>query len=573
MQNKLTISIGEYSSKGRKEINQDFHDIRIPKEPQLTNKGIAIALSDGISSSQVSQIASKVSVTSFLEDYFSTPESWSVKKSAERVLSATNSWLYSQSRQSQYHYDKDKGYVCTFSAMIIRSSTAYIFHVGDTRIYRLRENILEQLTEDHRLWVSQDKSYLSRALGIESQLKTDYATLQVEQNDIFIFMTDGVYEHVETSFIIDTLRQCGNDFSSVAKIIADTAYAQESTDNLTIQIIRIDTLPNKDIYEIHKQLNEKPFPPLLDARMLFDGYTIIRELSASSRSHVYLAIDSQTNDSVVIKAPSIDLRDNKTYLERFLMEEWIAIRINNAHVAKSYLQTRNRNYLYIVTEFIEGQTLTQWMIDNPKPKLETVRDITEQIAKGLQSFHRLEMIHQDLRPANIMISSAGTVKIIDFGSTRIEGIMDINTFIEHENLQGTVQYSAPEYFLGEIGSSRSDIFSLAVIVYQMISGKLPYGAKVARATSRATQKKLKYISLFTDDFDIPIWIDESLKKALQPDPYNRYSELSEFLFDLRHPNKEFLKKTRPPLLERNPVLFWKSIALILAIIIVVLLTK
>ena len=101
MSNQLKITIGEYSDKGRKEVNQDFHDIRIPQEPQLTHKGIAIALADGISSSEVSQIASKVSVTTFLSDYFSTPESWSVKKSAERVLAATNSWLNSQSRQSQ----------------------------------------------------------------------------------------------------------------------------------------------------------------------------------------------------------------------------------------------------------------------------------------------------------------------------------------------------------------------------------------------------------------------------------------------------------------------------------------
>lgn len=573
MKNQLNISIGLYSDKGCKEINQDFHDIRIPQEPQLTNKGIAIALADGISSSQVSQIASKVSVTSFLEDYFSTPESWSVKKSAERVLSATNSWLYAQSKQGQYHYDKDRGYVCTFSAMILRSTTAHIFHIGDTRIYRLRENTLEQLTEDHRLWVSKDKSYLSRALGIDSLLSIDYEALEVEIDDIFILMTDGIYEYVNDDFIINTLNQDSDDLNSVAKVIANTAYDQGSTDNLTIEIIRVDTLPSKDISEIHNRLTQKPFAPILDTRMLFDGYTIVRELSASSRSHVYLAVDNETATSVVIKTPSIDLQQDKAYLERFLMEEWIAIRINNAHVAKSYIQTRKRNYLYNVTEFIEGQTLTQWMIDNPNPKIETVREITEQIAKGLLAFHRQEMIHQDLRPANIMIDSTGTVKIIDFGSTRVEGIVDINTHLEQENLLGTALYSAPEYFLGKAGSTRSDLFSLGVIVYQMLSGNLPYGVRVARCKTKAEQKKLKYTPLYHHDQDIPIWIDEALKKALQPDPYDRYGELSEFLYDLRHPNQAFLKKTRPPLLERNPVVLWKGISFVLVIIIIILLSN
>ncbi len=573
MQNQLKISIGQYSSKGRKESNQDFHDIHIPKEPQLTTKGIAIALADGISSSDVSHIASKTSVTSFLMDYFSTPESWSVKKSSERVVNAVNSWLYAQSKQGQHHYDKDRGYVCTFSAMIIKSTTAHIFHAGDTRIYRLREKKLEQLTEDHRLWVSRDKSYLSRALGMDSVVATDYESVGVEEGDIFLFMTDGVYEFVSHDAMIYTIEQNTDDLSEAATAIVEKAYYAGSDDNLTVQIVRVDSLPSKDVEEIHKQLTEKPFPPILEPRALFDGYTIVRELSASSRSHVYHAVDNETGTSVVLKTPSIDLREDKPYLERFLMEEWIAIRLNHAHVAKSYLQTRKRNYLYNVSEYIEGQTLTQWMIDNPKPSLETVRAMAEQIARGLLAFHRQEMIHQDLRPENIMIDTTGTLKIIDFGATRVEGISDINTRLEQENLLGTALYSAPEYFLGKVGTPRSDLFSLAVIVYQMLSGEFPYGVQVARCTTRAAQKKLKYTSLYLYDQQTPIWIDEALKKALEPDPNDRYEELSEFLYDLRHPNKAFLNKSRPTLIERHPVVIWKGISFVLAVVIVVLLSN
>ena len=573
MNTALSISVGQYSSAGRKEINQDFHDIRIPIEPQLSHKGIAIALADGISSSEVSQIASKVSVTSFLNDYFSTPESWSVRKSAERVLSAANAWLYAQSQQGRYHYDKDRGYVCTFSAMVIRSSTAHIFHAGDTRIYRVRKNSCEQLTQDHRLQVSKDKSYLSRALGMDSQINTDYESLPVEKEDIFVFMTDGVYEFVTSDFIIFSLQKHAGDFDTAAKAIAEKAYEQGSKDNLTIQLVRIDTLPIKDIDEMHKQFQHKPFPPVLEARMNFEGYSIVRVLSASNRSHVYLAVDTATNTPVVLKAPSIDQREDKAYLERFVMEEWISIRINSPHVAKSYLPSRERNYLYTVTEFIEGQTLSQWMIDNPHPKLETVRALAEQIARGLLAFHRQEMIHQDLKPDNIMIDTSGTVKIIDFGSTRVEGISDINTYLPQENLLGTALYSAPEYFIGKSGSPRSDLFSLAVIIYQMLSGKFPYGVRVARCTTKAAQKKLAYTSLYSEEFNIPVWVEEALKKALSPDPYDRYSELSEFLYDLRHPNKEFSNKSRAPLIERHPVILWKGISFVLGLIIVILLSR
>lgn len=571
MSSQLKISVGQYSDKGRKEINQDFHGVYTPKEPILSSKGIAIVLADGISSSKVSQIASEAAVTGFLEDYYCTSETWSVKKSAQRVLMATNSWLHSQTLQSQHRYEKEKGYVCTLSAIVIKSTTAHILHVGDSRVYRLSGNSLEQLSEDHRLWISRDQSYLSRALGMNSQLEIDYQALSVEKGDCFVLATDGVYEYASAQFIIDAIAE--NDLETAAKAIVEEAFEQGSTDNLTVQIVKVEELPGQDASEICQQLTELPLPPILEARALFDGYQIIRELHASSRSHVYLAVDSETDDQVIIKTPSIDLGNDAAYLERFMMEEWIARRINNAHVLKPCAQTRKRNYLYIVTEFIDGQTLTQWMIDHPQPDVETVRGIVEQIARGLFAFHRMEMVHQDLRPENIMIDSTGTVKIIDFGSARVAGIMEMTTPIEQHNILGTAQYTAPEYFLGESGTASSDLFSLGVVAYQMLAGRLPYGAQVAKSRTRAAQRRLKYKSVLADDREIPAWIDEAIRKAVHPDPYKRYQELSEFLFDLRQPNKAFLNKSRPPLMERNPVLFWKGVSFILAVIILVLLVK
>ncbi|HQR97797.1 MULTISPECIES: bifunctional protein-serine/threonine kinase/phosphatase [unclassified Polaromonas] len=573
MSSELKISAGQYSDKGRKEINQDFHGIYVPKEPQLSAKGIAVALADGISSSAVSDVASQYAVTGFLEDYYCTSEAWSVKTSAERILSATNSWLHAQTQKSQYRYDKDKGYVCTLSAMVIKSTTAHIFHVGDSRIYRLRGRALEQLTSDHRVWISQGQSYLGRALGIKPQLEIDYQTQQVEQGDIFLLATDGVYEHVSEHDMAAIIHICAGEpdgLETAARSLVEKAFQQGSTDNLTAQIVRVDALPRQHAGEVLQQLSSLPLPPILDARTAFDGYTIIREVHGSSRSHIYLAVDGETGAQVILKTPSIDLQADPAYLERFLTEEWIARRINNAHVLKPYVPTRKRHYVYVATEYIDGQTLSQWMIDNPRPELEAVRGVVEQIAKGLRAFHRLEMLHQDLRPDNIMIDRTGTVKIIDFGSTRVASLTEAAAPGEPDPVLGTAQYAAPEYFLGEGGTTRSDIFSLGVITYQMLTGRLPYGAEVAKCRTRAAQNRLRYDSALHDDREIPAWIDGVLRKALHPDPARRYDELSEFLYDLRHPNRAFLDKTRPPLLERNPLLFWKGVSLILAGIIVVL---
>lgn len=572
MTRHLTVSVGQYSDKGRKTINQDFHGAYIPAQPQLGSKGIAVALADGISSSDVSHIASQAAVTGFLEDYFCTSEAWSVKKSVQRVLTANNSWLHAQTRQSQYCYEKDKGYVCTLSAMVIKSATAHIFHVGDSRIYRVQGHGLEQLTNDHRLWISHEKSYLSRAMGMDTHLEIDYRSLTLAKGDTFMLATDGVYEYVSPRFAADTIEQFESDPDAAAKAIADEAYRQGSTDNLTVQIVRIENLPDPSAKELYQSYTELPFPPPLEARMHFDGYTITRQLHASSRSHVYLAVDRESGTPVALKTPSIDLRGDPAYLERFLMEDWIARRINSPHVLKPCAQTRKRHFLYIATEFIDGQTLKQWMTDHPQPDIETVRGIVEQIAKGLRAFHRLEMLHQDLRPDNIMIDRSGTVNIIDFGSTRVAGIMEMNAGGQ-DSILGTAQYTAPEYFLGEPPSPRSDMFSLAVVTYQMLTGKLPYGAEVAKCKTKAAQNKLNYSAIRQLNPAVPAWIDDAVSKAVHPNPYRRYEDLSEFIFDLRHPNQAFLNKTRPPLLERNPVAFWKGLCCILALVIVALLLK
>ena len=174
MRHDLAISIGQHSDKGRKETNQDFHGALIPVQPSLGLKGIAIALADGISTSTVSRIAAESAIKSFLTDYYCTSDSWSVKTSAQRVIAATNAWLYSQTRRSQNPYDKDKGYVCTLTVMVVKSATAHIFHIGDARVYRVASNALEQLTNDHRVTISSEQSYLARALGANPHIKIDY---------------------------------------------------------------------------------------------------------------------------------------------------------------------------------------------------------------------------------------------------------------------------------------------------------------------------------------------------------------------------------------------------------------
>ncbi|MDT4288465.1 bifunctional protein-serine/threonine kinase/phosphatase [Methylomonas sp. MO1] len=569
MAKTLSIKVGSHSDKGVKPENEDCWGAVVPAEPQLTLKGIVAGIADGMSGSEAGKEASQCCITAFLEDYYSTPDSWSVAKAGQKILSATNSWLHSQ---GQIRYASVKGMVSTLSVLVLKSNTAHILHVGDSRIYLWRQHGLEQLTRDHRLWVSNDKSYLNRAMGIEPHLEVDYKSLTVEKNDLFLMTSDGLHDFISEHHLKTLLSQ-DSDLQTLAEILVKTALANGSDDNVTSQLVRIDDLPQLREDEILRHHGHLPFPPPLAPGMLLDGYRIEAELHASKRTQIYQAFDTLHNRWVILKTPSVLYNDDTHYIEHFLHEEWAGKRINHPNVLTVLESDRAKSCLYYVTEFIEGQTLRQWITQNPKPEIKRVRTLIEQIAKGLRAFHRMEMLHQDLKPENIMITEQGSVKIIDFGSVKIAGIAEITPLDRNqaENILGTLNYTAPEYHLGQTGTVKSDLFSLGVICYEMLNGNLPF-ANMPEKPNRNNLERLVYIPSIRRNEMVPIWIDGALQKATMISPRFRYDELSEFLHDLSTPNPQFLKaEDKIPLIERNPLLFWKSTTALFFLISVVLL--
>ena len=567
----LSVTLGQHSQAGHKGLNQDFHGALLPGEPLRSGKGIAVARADGSGSTAVSPVASAAAVRGFLDDYYATSDAWSVRRSAQRVLAATNSWLHAQTQRSHARFDKDRGYVCTFSALILKGREVHLLHVGDARIYRLHGQALEQLTQDHRVHLSSVESYLARALGAAPGVEIDYRCLPAEAGAIYLLATDGAYGHLDAAAVHAALAQHPDDFDAAARALVELAQARGSDDDLTVQLLRIDMLPDAEPQQLQQLREGLSLPPPLAPRMAFEGYTVLRELHASARSHVHLAVDDATGQQVVLKTPSVDLREDPAYLDRFLLEEWVARRITSAHVLKAAAIARPRRHVFVAMEFVDGQTLAQWMTDHPRPSLDSVRSIVAQVAKGLQAFHGKEMLHQDLRPENVMVDANGTVKIIDLGATHVAGLAEGGRDARALAITGSLQYTAPEYFLGSGGTARSDLFALAVLSYQMLTGQLPYGLQVVQLRTPADLKRLRYVPVRHLRPELPAWLDAVLLKALQPNPLKRQEAVSEFAHDLQAPGREFQRQRTPPLIERHPVVFWQVTTALLAVALVGLL--
>lgn len=561
----LRVTLGQASLAGEHQANQDFHGACLPRGHQLAGKGIALALADGISSSAVSQVASQTAVRSFLEDYYATSEAWSVRRAAERVLSATNAWLHAQTMGSDARFEKDRGYVCTFSALILKGRDLHLLHVGDSRIYRLHPQALEQLTDDHRLRLSSTESCLGRALGTGPHVEIDYRSWEAEVGEIYLLATDGACTGLTAHDVHQALHAHADDLDAAAARLVSLARSRGSDDDATLQLLRIEALPAGDT--AHPQLRREglALPPPLAPRMEFEGFTLLRELQVSARSHLHLAVDQASGQQVVIKTPSVDLAQDPDYLDRFVLEEWVAQRIDSPHVIKAWAGERPRSHLFVAMEYIDGQTLAQWRVDNPRPALDSVRALVEQLAHGLQALHRREMLHQDLRPENVMIDQHGTLKLIDLANAHVAGLAEYHPDAHTLAVPGTLQYTAPEYLLGQGGSPRSELFALAAITYETLSGQLPYGLDAARVRSPADLRRLRYIPLRHHRPDLPAWVDAVLAKALHPNPTRRQEVISEFIHDLKAPGREFHDHRSPPLIERNPVMFWKAATALLSL--------
>jgi len=559
IQSQLTFSVGQCSEAGVKDDNEDAIGIKIPQGHLITTKGMVAVIADGVSAAQAGGEASQICVQNFLSDYFSTPESWSVQKSAQQVLSALNCWLYGKS--SQFN-NEQKGYVSTLDVLIIKSHTAHILHVGDSRVYRFRGGELECLTRDHAIAVSEKQTFLTRAMGLDTSLDVDYKKCPVEEGDVFLMTTDGVHDVLSHEQLCNHL-DLAQDLNQLAKQFVNLSLQAGSQDNVSCQLLRIDALGKEQASDVYQKLGDLSFPPFLEPGMVLDDLKVIREIYASTRSQLYVVEDIESGERFCMKTPSINFEDDAAYIERFLLESWVGKRINHSNVVKVVEPGRGnkQSCLYYLTEYLDGITLSQWMKEHPSPPVQEVTFLLDQVAKGLRALHRKETLHQDVKPDNIMVDASGMVKIIDFGSCYIGGVVEIDVPFVRDIALGTASYSAPEYTLKQKPGPQADIFSLAVIAYEMLTGELPFSGKLEDCKTAADFLATEYTPAYQLNPHVPVWVDGALRKALRYHPERRYQEVSEFVHDLQHPNPVFVEREFQPLLYKDPLTFWKGCAI------------
>ncbi|MDQ9093713.1 bifunctional protein-serine/threonine kinase/phosphatase [Pseudoalteromonas haloplanktis] len=555
--NELRVSFGGHSASGIKADNQDAFAALNTQGHERDHKGIVACIADGCSSAKFAKEAANLSVSHFINEYLATEPSWSVKKSVSKVLASLNLWLYSQTPTNSQQTHRQAHWMTTFSALILKSTSGFIFHLGDTRVAQFRDGELTQLTRDHKV-----NQHLTKALGAELHQEVDVYQFELKQHDIYVLSCDGVHDFLSKTQIIECINS-EQDLEAAAKAITQLAIAQGSDDNVSCLLVKVQQLPKKCLDERYRDLTKRKIPSVLQVGQQLDQYKVLRQIYASTRSHIYLVQSDEYTAPVVLKTPSVNFAEDLHYLQGFMREGWVGQRIDHPNVMKVLSTADDSAFLYHICEYMDGQTLRQWQADNPKPQISQVRNIALQIVQALRAFQRLDMVHRDLKPDNVMIDAHGKVTLIDYGTVKIASIHDDIHQITDECPQGTLGYTAPETLQTLNADFKSDLFSLAVIVYELLSGHLPYKSLSSNQSTSSSSTFWHYRSIRDYRNDIPFWFDQTLMKATAVKPEHRYSSFSEFINDLNTPNSQLNMTVidKPSFYQRNPVMVWQVIAI------------
>lgn len=546
----LKILIGQSSQTGPRDRNEDYVGVVTPENEQLAVKGAIVAIADGVGGNAGGREAAEMTVRSVLSDYYATPDTWEAHAALDKVLSAANRWVLSQSMNHRYL----AGMATTLSLLVLRGQRYYLAHVGDTRIYQLRQGRLEQLTTDH-VWDRPDMRHvLKRAVGLDMHLVVDYADGSLQQGDVYALLSDGVWETLGQKAIHEALQMYDNP-QMVADHLTKSALANGGNDNASALVVRIEEIGTDNLSDLLTLGKHLIAPPRLKVGEQLDGFEIVSLIHESRASLLYQVRNLQSGQLSVMKTLQPILAEDAETCQALINEEWLAKRVVSKYVPQVLpLNPEKRSKLYYMMSWHSGETLQQSLDSGHHFTATQVAQIGTELVRGLGALHRLNILHRDIKPDNVHMGDDKQLRILDLGVALSNGTANIPTM---QN-PGTPSFMAPELFAGEPASVSSDIYAVGVTLYQLLTRRYPYGEIEPFQNPRFGEPvpPTRYRP------DIPQWLENIVLKAVSRLPQQRFETAEEMLLALEHGElKPILPPARTPLIARARLVKWQWIAI------------
>ncbi|PIA69490.1 protein kinase [Ectopseudomonas toyotomiensis] len=539
----LQLSIGETSAIGPRSENQDALRVVTPAPALAASKGYLLGLADGVSQCADGGLAARATLQALALDYYSTPETWPVQHSLDRLLIAHNRWLQANGGGQPL--------LTTLTALVLRGRRYTLAHIGDSRAYLWRDGQLLRLTEDH-VWEQPGMQHvLKRAMGLDQHLVVDYRDGELQAGDRFLLVSDGVWACLNDKRIGELLQR-DDDAEAICQALVDEAHHAGSQDNASALLVHIEQLPEAALADTLAQLEHWPLPPRLREGQEFEGWQVEGLLGESRQSLIYRVRDADNLPWLLKTLPPSRAGEEQAG-PALLQEEWFLRRVAGRHFPELHALPQ-RQHLYYVQREYAGQTLAARLRQHGPLSLADWQDLAPRLIKTLGLLHRRNIIHRDIKPENLLLGDDGELRVLDFGLAYCPGL----TRDEAHSLPGTPSYIAPEAFAGSLPSAQQDLYAAGVTLYHLLTGHYPHGEVEAFQHPRFGQP----VPASRYRPDLPAWLDEVLSRAVAAAPAQRFETAEEWLLALESGERQSLNNRPRPLLEREPLLVWRSVALV-----------
>ena len=556
----VRASVGFASRTGPRKENEDFAGALSGAELPEPRQEVIAAIADGIGGAKGGRVSAETAVRGFLDGFCDLPETMEVQRAGAKIVSALNGWINTMGR----HDPKLAGMGCTLTALVLRGRVAHLLHVGDTRAYRLSGDRLTCLTTDHVRPDGQGRSHtLNRALGVETEVRLDYATQPVALHDRFLLCSDGVHGFLTEQSIADILRDRSAPEDTAGALVT-AALQSGSTENCTALVLDVVGLPTAGSADISAAILQLPVIPVPIVGETIDGFVLSALISDGRYTRLFGAEDEIEGGTVALKFPKPQIASVEAYRAAFVREAWVGARVHNPWVGRVIqLPPGRQTCLYTVMPLYQGELLETRLSRSPALGVEEGRNIAVKLARAAAALHRAGIVHRDIKPDNVILEGGGSLKLIDLGVVRVPGLEEFPP----EHVPGTRAYMAPEMSAGTAGNEATDIYALGVTLFRAFTGEFPYGN--LDATSPPRRSRPRDLSALRPD--LPAWLQTALGRAIAVDPAQRFDEMTEFAFEMEDGPARAPTDIRRPrtLYERAPLQVWQGVAALLALALLV----
>jgi protein phosphatase len=545
----LSIAFGHATDTGRRARNEDRTAFAQPDVTEARRKGLIAALADGVGGGENGGEAAQTVVRGLVQDYYATPDTWEPGHALQRILAALNRWLYGQSVSRHL----PGGYASTVTALVFRGQRYCLAHAGDSRAYLLRNDELQLLTTDH-VWAQPGMEHvLRRGMGLDEHIVPDVSGGRLQAGDVFILLSDGVWSPLGQTKL-HRIAATYRDPEILARELVEAALRQGGQDNATALVARVDAVAEENLADELAESQILPLPEKLRPGQRLDDFEIKVVLHDSRETLLYLGRQIHTGRRYALKTLKPVMQGDAQAKARLLLEEWLGKRMQSPYFPQ-VLPLPARNYLYYAQEWHEGRTLGQALEAGEHFSVTETITLGIRLLKGLSALHRLDILHRDIKPDNLHLSSDNKLRILDLGVAACPAL-DIDP---PDAVPGTPSYMAPELFADGEAGRRSDLYAAGVTLYFLLTRKYPYG----EIEPFQHPKFGEPVPPGRYRTDIPAWLENVLLKAVARDPAQRFETAEEFRLALERGDAAGINAPRrAPLAERNPLALWQGMALV-----------